>query len=177
MNNPPYILVDEFQTLVAAVKAKLSLPVLNYQYGYIAELQATLKDYSLTAQYRVLKYPLVWLVQPFTIDRVNGNYFGDTSLRIFIIQESATALKAPDRMTDVFKPVLYPIYGELMQQIGIASQIFDGMLNKVIPHRVIDRYYWGEEQQDKIDDVFDCMEISNLKLKIKNNPNCESEGF
>nr|MBA3971805.1 hypothetical protein [Bacteroidota bacterium] len=76
MNDPEYILVDEMDTLVASVKAELSLPVLNYQYGYLRELQETLIEYSKTIQYSALKYPLVWLVQPFTVDRTNGDYFG-----------------------------------------------------------------------------------------------------
>jgi len=171
MNHPEYFLVDEIGTLVKNLNTKLAFDI-NYQYGYLMELQNTLKEYSKTIEFSAKKYPLVWLVQPFTINRKDGGYYGDTTLRIFIIQESEKGLKASERMQQTFKPVLYPIYRELINQILNAGNIFDGLMGDNLQHNVTDRYYWGEDQQNIINDVFDCMEISNLKLKISNKQNC-----
>lgn len=157
------------ESIVAAVKASLSLPVLNYQYGYVSELRETLAQMNVVSS---TKYPLVWLVQPFTISRVNGGYYGDVTLRMFIIQETVKTYKATERMANTFKPVIYPVYRELIDQILFRSDLFDGTMDSHIPHSVTDRYYWGEEQSKALNDVFDCMEISNLKLKISNKQNC-----
>jgi len=177
MNTPEYFLVDEIGTLVSNASAILNAATvltgpINYQYGYLMELQDTLKEYSKTNQFSNLKYPLFWLVQPFTISRKDVTYYGDTTLRIFIIQESEAGLKAKERMEQKFKPILYPIYRELIKQITASGQLFDGLMGDHLVHNVTDRYYWGEDQQNIINDVFDCMEISNMKLKISNKQNC-----
>lgn len=169
MNNPEYILVDEIGTVVSAVKAALVLPVLNYQYGYVDELKATLKDYDKTAAYAVQKFPLIYLVQPFTITRSNFRFFGKTYLEVFIINETVQDKKAPARMTDNFKAVIYPIYRQLVKQLALSRVFQEDTVGK-ISHKTTDMYYWGEQQQDKmINDVFDCMYISGLNLTIKNN--------
>lgn len=176
MNNPEFILVDEIETLVASVKTVLGIPVLNYQYGYIEELRQTLIQMEAPG-FDLLKYPLVWFVEPFTETRESGDYYSDTSIELFIIHATDKTLKASERMAQVFKPVIFPIYRELVNQFTSAHHVFDIPVNTHLPHKKTNRYYWGEEQQKKIADVFDCMHISNLKLKIKNNRNCEAVSF
>lgn len=171
MNNPEYILVDEFEKITADIKTELNLFVLNYQYGYITELRETLAQME-TNGYDDKKFPLLWFKEPFTEVRNNGDYYADVSLEIFIIQASEKTLKAKERMDVVFKPVLLPIYRELLRQINIKSDIFENLMNDHIPHSKENRYYWGKEQADALDDVFDCLRISNLQLQIGNNPNC-----
>jgi hypothetical protein len=170
VNNPEYILVDELGTVVTAVKTALALSVLNYQYGYVNELKETLKDYDKTTTYAVQKFPLIYLVQPFTITRGNFRYFGKAnSLEIFIINETVQDKKAVQRMTDNFKAVIYPIYRELIKQIAKSTVFMESSIGK-IPHKTTDMYYWGDQQQEKmINDVFDCMYINGLNLTIKNN--------
>jgi hypothetical protein len=171
MNNPEFYMVDEIGTLIADAGTNLGIAI-NYQYGYLMELQNTLKEYSKTVEYSSKKYPLVWLVQPFSINRKDVTYYGDTTLRLFIIQESEKGLKASERMAQTFKPVIYPIYRELLKQITNNGVLFDGLMGDHVPHTVTDRYYWGEDQQNIINDVFDCLEISNMRLKISNKQNC-----
>ena len=181
MNQPEYILVDEIETLVANASTQLIsdgvlTTAINYQYGYLEELKTKLQQASVVQSYARLKYPLIWIVQPFQVRRVNGEYYGDTSLRLFIIQQSEAGLFAEQRMANTFKPILYPIYRKVMGELE-NNRVFDRPIDGSFVHTVTDRYYWGEEQQEKIDDIFDCMEISGLQLKIKNNPNCEPVGF
>lgn len=169
MNNPPYILVDEMEKVVLAVKTALALPVLNYQYGYITELRETLNAYDQTAQFAVLKFPLIWLQQPFTIDRDNWRYYGKVkNLQVFIINETGKTMKSKERMTTNFKPIINPIYYEFIKQLEISKAfVYD-----YVSHNVTDRYYWGEDQYEILYDVFDCTQISGLSLKINNNLNC-----
>lgn len=176
MNNPPYIVVDEMAIVVAAVKAALALPELNYQYGYITELKQTLKQYSETNEFKVKKFPLIWVRQPFRIVRTpqRPHVYGDIeNLAVFIINETDVNWKAEERMANNFKPVIYPIYRELINQINLHPAFhFDGY---ILPLEEIDRYWWGEETDDAVlDDIVDCMQLENLGLSLNNNENCST---
>ena len=171
MNNPAYILVEEFGKVVGKVKVALALPNLNYLYGYLSEIRETLAQDSIAGgTFAQNKYPLVWLVQPFTIDRNQPGYYGQTKLQVFIINGSDMNWKAAQRMDNNFKPVIYPIYEELFKQLRVASDVFEGI--NLDFHSITDRPYWGEDQQKAIDDVFDCREISGISLKVQDKQNC-----
>jgi hypothetical protein len=171
MNNPEYILVDELKEVVSKVKTALNIPVLNYQYGYVEELNQTLDQWSKSKDHAQGKYPLVWVMQPFVINRGDKGVYGSVEgLKIFIITGSDQNLKAPQRMEQKFKAIIYPVYRELMNQIN-RHKAFESSYSR--KHRFTDRYYWGEAQQRVLNDVVDCSEISNIELKIKDNPNCK----
>lgn len=178
--NLPYILVDEFgikdpandlliSGIVKNIKDALSLPVLNYQYGYFDELTETLSQYSLTPEFEMIKFPLIWVEQPFTIDRDAPQIYGKTlDLRIFIIQQTAKDYKAVKRMSLVFKPVLYPIYLELLKQIQRCAS-FNNPYH--VKHRVRDYYFWEDENNPKVsklNDIVDCIQLSNVQIEILN---------
>lgn len=177
----PYILVDEFGILDAngllvsgimkAVQDALKLPVLNYQYGYIDELNETLEQYALTQQFDSLKYPLVWLAQPFRVKREDPLVYGETKdAMLFFIHQTSPEYKAKDRMKNIFKPTLYPLYLETLNQIKLSS-VFDNAYS--LPHEVVDYYFYGDEEsgtykgnKSHLNDVIDCLQVTNLKLKI-----------
>lgn len=171
MNQPEYYIVDIFEEIVQIIKTKLSLPVLNYQYGYVKELDQTLTNFEKVEEKAYTKYPLIWIRQPFVIDRNEpfGFYGTVRNFSLFIIDQSNKELRAPDRMTQKFKPIIYPIYRELLEQINIHTAIAYEW-NR--PHRIVDRYWWGDGQQQEITDIVDCLEVSELKLIIENNSNC-----
>lgn len=170
MNNPEYILTDEMRTIVAAVKTALALTVLNYQHGYVRELDETLKQWEADPASFDKKYPLVYLFEPFTETRSTYAYWSDVKdMKLFILYGTAQTLKADERMTDVFKTILLPIYRELIKQID-KSKVF--VNQKTVFHNKTNLYYWGENQQSVLTDPVDCIEISSLQLKVKNNPNC-----
>lgn len=183
MNNPEYILVDEFGVkdpvtdlltsgILFDVKTALGLPALNYQYGYVKELQEHLEQWGKSEAKAALKFPLVWIKQPFTVVRNTQGFFGIVSdLSMFVIHSTAPELKAKKRMTDKFKPVIYPIYREIINQIDL-SPVFSNLGIPDIPHRFTDRYYWGEDQKTVIPDAVDVMEINFQTLRITNNSNC-----
>lgn len=186
MNEPEYILTDELAAIVAIVGANvapalaaaveaLQLPnalTLQFRYGYVTEINEILAQQSKNATDEVLKYPLIWLEQPYTVKR-GGIWYGSTTLRLFIIMQSDKNYRAPDRMANVIKPILYPIYRELMKQIN-ESPVFITLGIDRIPHLKTDYYYFSDPTGKKsvFNDVIDCVCISNLQLNITNNLNC-----
>lgn len=170
MNNPEYILTDEMETVVAAVKTALAISVLNYQYGYVEELNETLKQWeSDPAKYQI-KFPLVWLAEPFNTDRKIPGIYGTADVDLFIINNTTKDWKAKQRMDNNYKPVLYPIYRELLNQL-VLSVVFEHITVESISHSVKKGYYWGENQKSVLNDAVDCLKI-NMSLRICNNENC-----
>lgn len=172
MNNPEYIVVEVLGEVVEQVRAALGLPVLNYQYGYVRELGETLAQYQASPEYAAKKYPLVWLQQPFTLRRGrDAQVYGEVrDLRVFVINASDPTWKATRRMEQNFKPVLYPLYRELLRQLNSHAAI---SYDPNREHDVVDRYYWGEEQQQVLSDVVDCLIVQQLTVKLNHNTNCQ----
>lgn len=167
MNRPPYIITDVFTDIIAAVAAKLGKPVYSY-YGYIQELDETLIQYNQSPALFDKKYPLVWLSQPFTITagKLPQLYAELSELRMFIIKDSVKEWKAKDRMEKNYKPVIYPIFYELINQMAL-SKAFIGYKAKM-NYQFTDRYYWGELQKNVLNDVVDIIEVKFTNIKISN---------
>lgn len=177
MNQPPYILTDVFTEIVTHAKDKLVtqgvLAELNYQYGYVTELAQTLNQMK-EPGFVEKKFPLIFLSQPFQIIRGSNGWFGETNgLRLFIITQTQKQYKAKDRMDNIFKPLLYKIYNQLLESICVHPAISVPSA-QLIPHVLTDRYWWGVQQQSVLNDIVDCMELSEMELKVNNNKNCDS---
>jgi hypothetical protein len=73
-----------------------------------------------------------------------------------------------------FRPVLYPIYQELLRQIASPSQkTFFVEDEELIAHTKIDRVNWGKQglyggAANTFNDFLDCIEIKDLQIKFFN---------
>jgi hypothetical protein len=111
-------------------------------------------------------------------EEVRGQEAGvycEARLRIIIAHQTVNTYKEQDRETNVFRPVLYPIYYELIRQLSLHPQIMPVNENRV-PHSKWDRSYWGTRQQgdgekNMLNDYVDAIDIDNLRVKILF-PNC-----
>jgi hypothetical protein len=168
--------VDVIGDVVSATSAEVSKRYgfnVFYQYGHIREISQTLQSYSATSEYRAKKYPAVFLLQDFA-ERM-GAKGGEVSVRLMllIVAASGSGYRSQERYTKVFKPVLYPIYGELMQQIGKDSRIRTPY--GVAPHEKIDRpflsnalvEYTTKGEALLFNDCLDAVELRALELKIR----------
>lgn len=171
MNDSEYILTDEMETIVAAVKTALGISVLNYQYGYIEELNETLKQYEADPVKFEQKFPLVWLAEPFDTERGDKEVYGESNPDIFIINTTTKTWKAKERMDNNYKPILYPIYRSLLDQL-VLSVVFNHVSVDSIPHKVTKGYYWGEAQKSVLNDTVDCLKIKFPKIRIHNKQEC-----
>jgi hypothetical protein len=117
------------------------------------------------------KFPLVWLVTPFTVDPGEIGLYGRIpELRMFIITDSKKDYKAKDRVTNVYKPILNKIEYELYKQF-LLTKAFAGYRARQNAS-VTDHYYWGEAQQSVLNDVVDTKEIRFRNVPVHNNKNC-----
>lgn len=181
MNAPEYIMVDVMGEIAAAVKTALNLSVLNYQFGEEEELTETLQQWTQSkgnaADKSASKFPLFWFFQPFDIEKGIPGYYGRLKdAKIFLFEQSRKDYKADQRMANVYKSSIYPIYRETLNQI-LLHGAFTGTGVELgvgsIEHSVMDRYYFGGIETI-IGDVVDCTIIHDLELFIYNNPNCST---
>lgn len=173
MNAPEYIVVDELGAVAAKVKDNLGLAALNYQYGYIKELNETLQQWAKNSTTAPLKFPLVYVEQPFNVNRGStAAFFGTIDvIRIFIIKDTRPNWKAKERMDNNFKPLILPIYRQLLVELDMSTAFHTQGVER-IQHTVQDRYYWGEAQASVLDDAVDCAIVTIRNLQVANNPNC-----
>lgn len=182
MIRPVYI-VDIFEDIVKKVSTKL-LPQLqaipkstitgvHYLYGHYNEIQRRLieKGNSNTEQYN--RYPLIALFQDFSIKKGSNQlgFYGEANLQFMILYHTKQDSYSETRMENVFKPILYPIYFEFLNQIKKTGK-FHLYSDKGIDHEQIDRPNWGRIGSYGNDgyilgDVLDGIEIKNLILKTR----------
>lgn len=184
MEVQPVFIQDILGPIVAKVSDKL-LPALkafdsginavHYDYGHPLEIIETLSQKSEAGgDFVYQKYPLVALFLDADLRRGNEiGVYGEFTLHIAIIRGTDPTYKAKQRDDMNFKPVLMPIYLELMKQIR-RSGVFFITSEQMIPHSPINRYYWGKQglygnEGNIFNDHVDCIEIKDLKLKVNIN--------
>ncbi|MHB9057113.1 MAG: hypothetical protein ACYC2P_13365 [Paludibacteraceae bacterium] len=174
----PVYIVDEIGLAVAQVSANLlaqlqafdaTITGVHYQYGHPIEIIETLKQMDEAKAYKFSRYPFVGLFQDFPEDVGEVGFNGEVTLHMIIARFTTPTYKAAQRYEFNFKPVLYPIYFELLKQLNF-SKAFQSYTESTIQHTKIDRLYWGREGLYKnegniFNDFLDCIEIRNLKLK------------
>lgn len=176
MNDPIYI-VDYFDTIVTAVGTELSLTFLGYQYGHPVEINEHLVRISKSRSVTPDRFPLVCLLTDFAEER--GEVFGIDStvnLHLLIADLTRKSYTAEERMTNIFKPTLYPIYIELINQIA-RSKYFKESTPELIKHTKTDRLFWGKtgimgNEGLIFTDLLDVIEITNLQLSVKSKKTC-----
>lgn len=175
MNNPEYILVDELEVIAAATKTSLGISVLNYQYGYVEELNETLKQYENEPALFDKKLPLIYVAEPYETEHGEAGIFGKADPDIYIFASTQKVYKARDRMEQVYKPIIFPIYREFLKQI-VLSVVFDHTSVETLKHKTAKGYYWDKEQK-LFNDAVDCLRIKGLDLRIHDNYCSPSKSF
>jgi hypothetical protein len=163
---------------VAAYSNNVELPLqgIKYQFGHIRDIGEILLSYSATAQYRLQKYPAIFLLQDFT-ERKGGNYSADVDcevrLQLLIVAASAPTYRPAERYEKVFKPTLYPIYERFIEELGGSGTLIETASNGRFEHEKIDRprisnalTEFTKGDKNLFNDHLDAIEIRNLNLRI-----------
>lgn len=173
------VFVDVFKDIVERVSNKLTpqlqaydslITGVHYDHGHPLEIVETLTQKDKSNTYRWKKYPLVALLQDFPEQNTGEPSEGPRPVfHIIIVNHTRPTYKAIERYDKNFKPILYPIYEELLRQIN-RERIFFTYGMTTIPHVKFDRLYWGREglwgkEGNIFNDWVDAIEIRDLKLK------------
>lgn len=168
---------DAFKEVVAATEAAIiANPALNwgtlpkkvyFQHGTIKEVTDVLQSFTNAS---VPKYPLVFLVRNIN-ERVHNTKYGlapEFTCRVVICSLTNPFFRSDDRETKNFKPILLPIFEELIRQIS-ESNLFGMPAIEDMKIRKNDSYFYGEyEGKNKFNDYVDAIDVTNLSLKINN---------
>lgn len=144
---------------------------INYIHGHILEVIETLHQQDQDPNQRKEKYPLIILIQDFTEQRSGDaqNPYPEITLRLAICYHTLSEYKDATRYEKTFKPVLYPIYEELINQMFLSNGFFVNDPYSIV-HTKKDRPYWGREEiyansANKLDDYIDAIELNPLRIK------------
>lgn len=171
-------IVDIFREIVKDVsdqitpclqKCDLGITGVYYDHGHLLEVNDTLVSKEKTIAWRDKKYPIIILTQDFDEDRGES-----TGLRLIIAHNTKGDIRASERYEKVFKPILIPIYNQLIESIVWSGKFFwEGDMTKP-PHTKTDRPFLGESGRYGnvkyiMDDKLDAIEITNLTINYRYN--------
>lgn len=174
-------IVDDIGTVVAALRSDVDGPPF-YMYGHVLEINNRLKERNKDIVNKDRRYPLIALRLDIAEPLRDDVY--QYSLNMAIITVTQPGYNAEERMANVFKPKLYPLFQLLMKQFQ-KSGLFMWPVGIDMPeHTKIDRPFWGEgytqgstgnapgSTKQLFDDPVDAIEIVNLKLNQRLNRSC-----
>lgn len=170
-NNPDYAAVK------AAIRSQLNNAVdeITYLHGHPLEIIQTLgeRDASGSQQLVFKKYPLIAMFQDIAESPVAGGV--EATLQIIIATSTKPELKAEQRYTTTFQPILLPLYDLFINELNKHKKVISFYHADCQKY---DRVFWGTvanimegTQVRMFNDYLDAVELQNLKLSFYNN-NC-----
>lgn len=175
-------IVEMFEGVVAKVQAKqlAYLQTVNSRiqqvhcaYGSELEIINTLVNMNSPQSQQFLKYPLIALIQDFNEEKGRDFTTGGSfrPKKILICNQTPLDSKSKGRYEINFKPILQPLYLELLRQF-VAHPGFITRSVWSISHTKIDHPFFGKEGlygniKNEGTDCLDCIEIRNLELPLR----------
>jgi hypothetical protein len=137
----------------------------NYEFGYWPDISNRLLSKNLTQEGQLNKYPLIILHADFKQDRpMAGNILMNTDPTIYILTRTQTGYTAKERIDNIYKLILEPIYEELLTKIEYSNEIngFD------LEHTRKDLFFANVNNGNKnlLPDFLDVIEISFKSIKV-----------
>ncbi len=166
------VIVARTNTALAAAVTAGDLPgsfpsEVFYMYGHYVEVISRLKQLSDSKDLKNKKYPLIVLFTDIPITPPGFGFFGKAKLQMVIVHYTDQNYHAPDRLNNVFKPILEPIKKELLNQISLYE---DFTRPTELAYTHIRHYFWGSNlnQKNPFDDRLDAIELRDIDITIKN---------
>lgn len=180
MSETPVYIVEQFKVLTQRVSDSL-LPYLqgidpmitgvHYQHGHPVEIAETLMQLEAWEQTRFSRLPAIFLFQDLREEKSDKiGIYSRVSLNVAIVTGTRPDAKAEERYVETFKPILYPIYRELLKAIDESAWFL--LAGGEVPHVKFDRMYWGSKyafqngEKNQMNDFLDAIEMRNLDLEL-----------
>ena len=142
-----------------------------FMFGHPVEVSRILNEKTDDSVYKFQKYPLIVLKMDF--EEVVGLDIEYPSLNLAILSFTDSKYTAEQRIENIYKPVLAPLYDRLFQELENAGIFFwnEGDLRSPDHSRILRPFYGTEGPQGNskyiFDDPLDAIEIKNLKLRLE----------
>lgn len=172
----PVFIVDVVRDIVAATSAALLTQLqavdplivkIGFEYGHINDIRERITT-KMNATPPVNFCPFVALIEDYKLTHGTVGVTGIVDMKMLILYYSKADITRQQREDAVFRPILYPVYLELLKQIKLSGKfsVYDETL---IRHDQINRPHWGDpglygNTQYPLTGVFDGIELSNLQL-------------
>lgn len=146
----------------------------HFRHGTWIEIKTTLAELGGGRTTPATKWPMVGLFHDFTEERGVQGFYSRPRLNLVIATANPEPnMKSDEREERYFKPILYPIYFELLNAMYLHPQlsILDPTL---IPHTAVDHYHYSTQQGQGdnpgvniFNEHVDSIEIRDLETSIK----------
>lgn len=108
------------------------------------------------------KYPLILLFHPYKVYRNKAHIFGTADFTISILNETEAHYTSDERSAINYKPILYPLYYQLLQQIKESTYFKPYNLSE-IQHTLTEQHY---VEVNPLNDILDALTIEFKGLEI-----------
>ncbi len=159
---------EEIGQVVAATNTALAAAgfpsEVFYMYGHVKEVAQRLQQISESAA--KTRYPLIILFTDIPIKKKLG-WYGDARLQVVIVTHAMENAHAPDRLENVFKPILEPIKMEFLNQLSTHPQF---TRPGELMYTQVRHYFWGSQlnNANPLNDKLDAIELRDIEITIKN---------
>ena len=149
-----------------------------YLYGHYLDVLNILTEKDQSQTYKYKKYPLIILVQDFNENHGDNITYAYNlpEIRVIITDLTKSTYHADQRYTNVFKPILYPIYRYLLVAMDESLDI-DAKDIDQIQHTKIDRVFWGTEtafgsDSSVLNDYLDAIDLTFSNINVFKTSDC-----
>ncbi len=154
---------------------EIECPPINYVFGDSRYVKERLDEMSVSELGTTQKFPLIALFCPFKEERNSTGYYSRASVRVLIACATRQQYSNEQRLVSSFENILRPIYSNFLGAL-MADGRFDFGYDEHIDHEYSENYSYGrygayDSAGDKVSEPIDAINITNLKLIVKN-PNC-----
>lgn len=164
-------IVEVFQDVVCNVSDKYGTSI-NYIFGSADYLKEQLDTFAQSYDTAFSSFPLIALFTPIEEQR-EGTDTTSASLNMIIAVNSEREWDNGERLERTFRPILRPIYEELLRTLKEDAR-FDFGYGEEIKHSYSENYSYGRygaytPSQQELGCAIDAIDIKNLKVTITQN--------
>jgi hypothetical protein len=168
------VVEDDIGLVVAEMRAMSGTDTPYYLPGYREEIASKLLARNNDKRFTFQRYPVIALNTEFGERKLNGVV--PLHLNIGIIMFTDRNYDTIQRLENIFKPILLPLYEKFFEALS-NSPFFSWSGDLEMPdHTMIKRYYWSSTEGRKFENIFndpiDAIEIRNLSINHHNHEAC-----
>ena len=163
---------QQYSTVIKRALEQMATP-LPVSFGYWITVVNELSLQSLDQSKDDTTYPRIIVQANFTESRNESNlYEADARVNIYIVDETIEDYTTGQRIENVYEPILYPLYDDLIYTLyrsGLFVWDDSNLPLGNVPHDKKDLFYIGvlDSNQNKLNNTVDAIEISIPNLRIR----------